>query len=238
MRFQGGTNTGRARSPTAVRSPSQPAAASARTRPGGRAAPHSAGRSLPPPGGGAVSWLAWGKPCWSTPSWRGGGGGGRRRRPATRRSRPGRPPATPPARRRRRPRPPRPSPRSSVSHLDSHIRQKIAQRDAINLAARWLADRDGLIVEFGLGNGRSYSHLVERFPGREVFCFDRRDAAHPRSRPPADHFYPGEFAEALADRSVHARFAGRVILLHVDVGCGGPEDNVLTRETSWEDRIP
>ena len=114
-----------------------------------------------------------------------------------------------------------------MSHLDSHIRQKIAQRDAINLAARWLADRDGLIVEFGLGNGRSYSHLVERFPGREVFCFDRRDAAHPRSRPPADHFYPGEFAEMLADRRVHARFAGRVIFLHVDVGCGGPEDDVL-----------
>lgn len=114
-----------------------------------------------------------------------------------------------------------------MSRLDSHIRQKIAQRDSINLAAQWLARDDGLIVEFGLGTGRSYSHLLERFPGREVFGFDRRDIAHPRSRPPVDHFYLGEFADVLADPAVHARFAGRVILLHLDLGSGGPEDEVL-----------
>jgi hypothetical protein len=114
-----------------------------------------------------------------------------------------------------------------VSRLDSHIRQKIAQRDCINLAARWLADTAGVIVEFGLGTGRSYSHLVERFPGREVFCFDRRDVTNPRSRPPADHLYLGEFATVLHQSSVHARLAGRVILLHLDVGRGDQEDERL-----------
>lgn len=117
--------------------------------------------------------------------------------------------------------------RAVVSRLDSHIRQKIAQRDAINLAARWLRDEPGLVVEFGLGTGRSYSHLVERFPGREIFCFDRRDVAHPRSRPPADRFILGEFPEVLARAELHLRFHGRVILLHLDVGSGGPDDEVL-----------
>ena len=114
-----------------------------------------------------------------------------------------------------------------MSRLDSHIHQKIAQRDSVNLVARWLAGRDGVIVEFGLGNGRSYSHLAERFPGNEIFCFDRLNKAHPRSRPPEDHVYLGELAEVLANPAVHARFRGRVILAHLDLGSGGPEDDVL-----------
>jgi hypothetical protein len=114
-----------------------------------------------------------------------------------------------------------------MSRLDSHIHQKISQRDSINLAAAWLAGEDGIIVEFGLGNGRSYSHLVERLPGCEVFCFDRINKAHPRARPPADHLILGEITEVLSDPAVHARFEGRVILAHLDLGSGGPEDEVL-----------
>jgi SAM-dependent methyltransferase len=114
-----------------------------------------------------------------------------------------------------------------VSRLDSHIRQKIAQRDSIDLAAHWLGAAAGWVVEFGLGTGRSYSHLLERFPGREVFCFDRRDVTHPRSRPPADRLFLGEFARLLADAALHDRFAGRVILLHLDLGSGGPEDDAV-----------
>jgi S-adenosyl-L-methionine methyltransferase len=117
-----------------------------------------------------------------------------------------------------------------VSRLDSHIRQKLAQRDSIDLAAGWLAETAGWIVEFGLGTGRSYSHLSERFPGREVFCFDRRDISHPRSRPPADHLLLGEIADVLADPTLHRRFAARVALLHLDLGYGGPEDETLPEE--------
>lgn len=125
-----------------------------------------------------------------------------------------------------------------MSRLDFHIAQKIAQRDCINFAAKELAATRGIIVEFGLGAGRSYSHLRERFPGREVFCFDRGVKAQVLARPPADHFYLGEFADTLADPAVHARFAGRVMLVHLDVGTGGPEDEyipefVVSRTYRW-----
>ena len=117
-----------------------------------------------------------------------------------------------------------------MSRLDSHIHQKVAQRDSIDRAARWLGDRRDVIIEFGLGNGRSYSHLLERFPGREIFCFDRVEHAHPRSRPPADHLLLGEFPAVLDDPALHRRFARRVMLLHVDVGSGGPEDEIVPEQ--------
>jgi S-adenosylmethionine-dependent methyltransferase len=114
-----------------------------------------------------------------------------------------------------------------MSRLDSHIRQKIAQRDSINLASRLLAGEEGIIVEFGLSTGRSYSHLRERFPTHEIFCFDRVDITHPRSRPPAGHLFLGEIADVLADPTILARFAGRVILANIDIGRGNLEDGVL-----------
>jgi hypothetical protein len=114
-----------------------------------------------------------------------------------------------------------------MSRLDSHIDQKIAQRDCINLAARWLAGEPGLIVEFGLSTGRTYSHLRERFPEHEIFCFDRLDKTHPRSRPPADHLILGEFTQVLGNPAIHTRFTDRVILAHIDIGSGGPEDEFM-----------
>jgi hypothetical protein len=114
-----------------------------------------------------------------------------------------------------------------LSRLDFHIRPKIAQRDSLDLAAAWLGETPGVIVEFGFGAGRSYSHLLARFPGRDVVCFDRADKAHVLFRPPTDRLIVGEFAGVLDDPAIHARFTGRVVLLHVDVGSGGPEDEVV-----------
>ena len=111
-----------------------------------------------------------------------------------------------------------------MSRLDFHIEQKIAQRDAIDRAAARLAGLDGVVVEFGLGHGRSYSHLCERFPGREVFCFDREEATPPGWAPPADRLYLGELADVLRDPAVHARFSGRVILVHLDLARGTAAD--------------
>jgi hypothetical protein len=114
-----------------------------------------------------------------------------------------------------------------MSRLDSHIRQKIAQRDSINLASRLLAGEEGIIVEFGLSTGRSYSHLRERFPAHEIFCFDRVDITHPRSRPAAGHLFLGEIPDVLENPAIHARFTGRVILANIDIGRGDLENSPL-----------
>jgi trans-aconitate methyltransferase len=125
-----------------------------------------------------------------------------------------------------------------MSQLDFHIEQKIAQRDSIDLAARRLTGRPGWIVEFGLGRGRSYSHLVARFPDREIYCFDREHATNPGWGPPAERVVLGDLAAVLADPAVQARFRGRVILAHLDLAWGDSPDTrlhrlVLDQTRSW-----
>ena len=127
----------------------------------------------------------------------------------------------------------------AMSQLDLHIEQKIAQRDSIDLAARRLAGRPGWVIEFGLGRGRSYAHLVERFPDREIFSFDRHHAMDPRGpRPPTARLILGDLAAVLADASVQARFRAQVILAHLDLAWGEGDDAtvhrlVLERTREW-----
>ena len=123
-----------------------------------------------------------------------------------------------------------------MSQLDLHIEQKIAQRDSIDLAARRLAGRPGWIVEFGLGRGRSYSHLAARFPDREIFCFDRERANIPGWGPAPDHVLYGDIATVLADPTVQTRFRGRVILAHLDLAWGPATDAGLHRLVLEETR--
>jgi trans-aconitate methyltransferase len=116
-----------------------------------------------------------------------------------------------------------------MSRLDFHIEQKIAQRDSIDLAARVLARRPGWVVEFGLGRGRSYSHLAARFPDREIYCFDREHAANPGWGPPLERVVLGDLATVLGDAAVQARFRDRVILAHLDLAWGDSTDTRLHR---------
>ena len=125
-----------------------------------------------------------------------------------------------------------------MSRLDFHIEQKIAQRDSIDLAARALTGRAGWVVEFGLGRGRSYSHLAERFPGHEIYGFDRELATNPGWGPPPERIVLGDLATVLADPAVQARFQQRVILAHLDLAWGDSTDTrlhclVFDRTRDW-----
>ena len=105
-----------------------------------------------------------------------------------------------------------------MSRLDSVIRRLTAQRACLGLAASLIEGLDGHVLELGLGNGRTFDHLREILPGREIFCFDRQVAAHPDCIPDPDHLFLGEL-EATLPQAV-ARLGARAALVHVDIGSG------------------
>jgi hypothetical protein len=108
-----------------------------------------------------------------------------------------------------------------VSRLDSFIRRLEAQRACLDRAAALIAGLPGPVLELGLGNGRTFDHLREILPGRDIFVFERLVAAHPGCIPAPDRLILGDLYETLPLAA--ARFAGNAALAHLDVGTGEPE---------------
>jgi S-adenosylmethionine-dependent methyltransferase len=105
-----------------------------------------------------------------------------------------------------------------VSRLDSFIRRLEAQRECLNRAAELIRGIDGIVLELGLGNGRTYDHLRELFPDRDIFVCERQVAAHPDCIPAADRLILGDLRETLPRE--YTRHGGKVALAHLDVGTG------------------
>ena len=110
-----------------------------------------------------------------------------------------------------------------MSRLDSFIRRLQAQRACLDHAAGLIDGLDGVVLELGLGNGRTYDHLRELFQGgntpwRDIYVCERRVAAHPDCIPPDDHLLLGDLRETLS--GARAWLEGRVALAHLDVGTG------------------
>jgi len=103
-----------------------------------------------------------------------------------------------------------------VSRLDLNIERLKAQRACLERAAALIAGLSGPLLELGLGNGRSYDHLREILPGREIFVFEREVAAHPDCIPDAAHLFRGDFRETLP--LAVARFGRSVAFAHADIG--------------------
>ena len=103
-----------------------------------------------------------------------------------------------------------------MTRLDSAIRRLMAQRACLDRAAALVADLPGPVLELGLGNGRTYDHLRARLPGRDIFVFERRPAAHPDSTPPADRLIVGDILDTLP----RFRPPAPAALVHSDIGTG------------------
>jgi len=118
-----------------------------------------------------------------------------------------------------------------MSRLDSAIRRLTAQRDC--LAAALARAPDGALVEIGLGNGRTFDHLSEIAPDRDLWVIDREMNAHPSCAPLDPAFFlqgeAGEMLDALFER------VGRgVAMVHYDLGIGMPDHDTPLRVSLTE----
>lgn len=105
-----------------------------------------------------------------------------------------------------------------MSRLDSFIRRMQAQRTVIDWAASEIAGHAGLVLELGLGNGRTFDHLREKLPDRDIYAFDFAAKANPKSLPAPDRLILGDMADTLpVFRATHGASA---VLTHVDASMG------------------
>ncbi|MDQ2104777.1 class I SAM-dependent methyltransferase [Azospirillum isscasi] len=102
------------------------------------------------------------------------------------------------------------------STLDRMIDRLTAQRVALGWAAGCVAGSPGLVMEIGLGKGRTYDHLRRLFPPRDILVFDMWARVPPPLRPEEDRLFLGDFRETLP--AAAERFRGAVRLAHADVG--------------------
>ena len=105
-----------------------------------------------------------------------------------------------------------------MSRLDSFIRRLEAQRACLDAAVREVAELPGLVLELGLGNGRTFDHLRERLPERRIIVFERDPQPHPDCWPAAEDLVIGPLEETLRDAAL--RWPAAAALIHSDIGTG------------------
>jgi hypothetical protein len=105
-----------------------------------------------------------------------------------------------------------------MSRLDSFIARMQAQRDCLNFLKPAVEKLNGPIFEVGLGNGRTYDHLRDLFPGRDIYVFERKVAAHPDCVPPANRLFLGDADKTIPLAATKLGAVGA--LIHTDLGTG------------------
>ncbi len=103
-----------------------------------------------------------------------------------------------------------------MSRLTRMIERLSTQQACIDHVARAIAGQPGVVLEIGLGKGRTVDHMREVMPDREIYAFDGFVHAPPAAVPDDDHLFLGDFRETLITPPDHLR--GQAIFAHADIG--------------------
>ena len=118
-----------------------------------------------------------------------------------------------------------------MSRLDVFIDRMVSQRACLDHAAKLTAGLSGPVFELGLGNGRTYHHMCEIMPDRDIYVLERAVASHPDSTPPDNHVISGDVTETLPQ--VLQRFRAKASLIHADLGGhNAAKNDIFAREVS------
>jgi len=90
-----------------------------------------------------------------------------------------------------------------------------AQRDCLNFAAQKIHALAGPVLELGLGNGRTYDHLKQIMPNRDIYVFDRNGKSFASCSPPEDKIFIGNVTETLIQAIRILRKSA--VLTHYDI---------------------
>ncbi len=107
-----------------------------------------------------------------------------------------------------------------MSRLDSMIRRLVAHRSVLDWAKQQLQATPGAVLECGLGNGRTYDHLRQNFPDREIFVLERDPSPHPDCWPAPEFLLQGEASDTFLALAESGR---KFALINYDLGTGDAE---------------
>jgi hypothetical protein len=103
-----------------------------------------------------------------------------------------------------------------LTRLDKLRLRLEAQNACLGWAFQEIAARPGVVLELGLGHGRTYDHLRTHLPDRDIYVFDREIDCYEDCTPPADRMFLGDIDETLKEAA--ERLPSKAILVHSDMG--------------------
>lgn len=103
-----------------------------------------------------------------------------------------------------------------MSRLENLIYRFQVQKSHLDRAVRYCSDQKGIVLEIGLGSGRSFDHLREKMSERDIFAFDHRVETHPGCEPAEHERVLGEVMETLPQFAQEHK--DQAALIHIDVG--------------------
>ncbi|WP_204112457.1 class I SAM-dependent methyltransferase [Shimia biformata] len=110
-----------------------------------------------------------------------------------------------------------------MSRLDVFINRMVSQRACLDYAVDATKGMTGPVFELGLGNGRTFDHMREKMPERQIFVFEREVASNPASTPTEDQTILGDVRDTLP--AALERFGPTAHLIHADLGGHNLEKN-------------
>ena len=103
-----------------------------------------------------------------------------------------------------------------MSRLEDFANRFLTQLAALDRAVELIGPMEGIVVELGLGKGRSFDHLRQRLPRRRIYVFDRELSCEPELAPPSEFRVFGEITTTLP--AFCRRYSGQAVLVHSDIG--------------------
>ena len=105
-----------------------------------------------------------------------------------------------------------------MSRLESAIRRLQAQKIALDWSAKNIHKQGGVVLEFGLGNGRTFDHMRKLLPERDIYVFEREIAAHPDCIPHPAFRFICDLRDSIP-RAIE-QLGRSAALAHLDIGTG------------------
>ncbi|MFM9973228.1 MAG: class I SAM-dependent methyltransferase [Beijerinckiaceae bacterium] len=104
----------------------------------------------------------------------------------------------------------------SLSRLELTLFRLQAQHACLDWLFRQLAGAPGHVLELGLGHGRTFDHMRRHMPERDIYVFDRENAAYEDCQPDPRFLVLGEISETLP--ALYGTLGNRIVLANSDIG--------------------